>query len=116
MGKFLAIFAATIALLASLPRPPIVEFSPECEDLSLRYIEVEFEIWVAALEQNEKSMAASIKRPILRDAIWSVCTTLEIEALTGAVVAAGERYHVATPLSRMLLALARALSDTPTRA
>jgi 2-dehydropantoate 2-reductase len=41
---------------------------------------------------------------------------LEIEALTGAVVAAGERYQVATPLSRMLLALARAASEAPTRA
>ena len=38
---------------------------------------------------------------------------LEIEALTGAVVAAGERYHVATPLSHMLLTLARAASDAP---
>jgi 2-dehydropantoate 2-reductase len=41
---------------------------------------------------------------------------LEIEALTGAVVTAGERYHVATPLSRMLLALARAASEAPTHA
>jgi 2-dehydropantoate 2-reductase len=41
---------------------------------------------------------------------------LEIEALTGAVVAAGERHHVATPLSRMLLSLARSVSDAPTRA
>jgi 2-dehydropantoate 2-reductase len=38
---------------------------------------------------------------------------LEIEALTGAVVAAGARYHIATPLSRMLLALARAASESP---
>jgi 2-dehydropantoate 2-reductase len=38
---------------------------------------------------------------------------LEIEALTGAVVAAGERYDIKTPLSRMLLALARAASDAP---
>lgn len=36
---------------------------------------------------------------------------LEIEALTGAVVAAGERYRIATPLSRMLLTLGRAASD-----
>jgi 2-dehydropantoate 2-reductase len=36
---------------------------------------------------------------------------LEIEALTGAVVAAGERYHIATPLNRMLLTLARAASE-----
>jgi len=41
---------------------------------------------------------------------------LEIEALTGAVVAAGERHHLATPLSRMLLSLARAASATPPRA
>jgi 2-dehydropantoate 2-reductase len=40
---------------------------------------------------------------------------LEIEALTGAVVAAGERHHIATPLNRMLLTLARAASDAPTR-
>jgi len=33
---------------------------------------------------------------------------LEIDALTGAVVAAGERYRIATPLNRMLLTLARA--------
>jgi 2-dehydropantoate 2-reductase len=33
---------------------------------------------------------------------------LEIDALTGAVVAAGERYQIATPLNRMLLTLARA--------
>ena len=32
---------------------------------------------------------------------------LEIDALTGAVVAAGERYQIATPLNRMLLTLAR---------
>ncbi|MGH6717096.1 MAG: ketopantoate reductase C-terminal domain-containing protein, partial [Bradyrhizobium sp.] len=38
---------------------------------------------------------------------------LEIEALTGAVVAAGERRKVATPLLRMLLTLARAASDAP---
>lgn len=36
---------------------------------------------------------------------------LEIEALTGAVVAAGERHHLPTPLNRMLLTLARAASD-----
>jgi 2-dehydropantoate 2-reductase len=40
---------------------------------------------------------------------------LEIEALTGAVVAAGERHHIATPLSRMLLTLARAASGAPAR-
>ena len=39
---------------------------------------------------------------------------LEIEALTGAVVAAGERHHVPTPLLHMLLALARAASESPT--
>ena len=36
---------------------------------------------------------------------------LEIEALTGAVVSAGERHGIATPLNRALLALARAVSD-----
>ncbi len=35
----------------------------------------------------------------------------EIEALNGAVVAAGERHGVATPLNRMLLALMRAVND-----
>lgn len=35
----------------------------------------------------------------------------EIEALNGAVVAAGERLGVATPLNRMLLALMRAVND-----
>lgn len=38
---------------------------------------------------------------------------LEIEALTGAVVAAGERHKVPTPLLRMLLTLARAASEAP---
>ena len=37
---------------------------------------------------------------------------LEIEALTGAIVAAGERHGIATPLNRALLTLARAVSDT----
>jgi 2-dehydropantoate 2-reductase len=36
---------------------------------------------------------------------------LEIEALTGAIVAAGENYAIATPLNRALLTLARAVSD-----
>ena len=36
---------------------------------------------------------------------------LEVEALTGAVVAAGERLHIATPLNGALLALLRAVSD-----
>jgi 2-dehydropantoate 2-reductase len=36
---------------------------------------------------------------------------LEIEALTGAVVAAGERHGIATPLNRALLTLGRAVSD-----
>lgn len=36
---------------------------------------------------------------------------LEIEALTGAIVAAGETYGIATPLNRALLTLARAVSD-----
>jgi 2-dehydropantoate 2-reductase len=36
---------------------------------------------------------------------------LEFEALTGAIVAAGERLHVATPLNRALQTLLRAVSD-----
>jgi 2-dehydropantoate 2-reductase len=36
---------------------------------------------------------------------------LEIDALTGAVVAAGERHGVPTPLNRMMLTLGRAVSD-----
>jgi 2-dehydropantoate 2-reductase len=40
---------------------------------------------------------------------------LEIEALTGAVVAAGERHGVATPINRVLLVLGRAASDAPAR-
>jgi 2-dehydropantoate 2-reductase len=36
---------------------------------------------------------------------------LEIEALTGAIVAAGERHRIATPLNRALLTLLRAVSD-----
>jgi 2-dehydropantoate 2-reductase len=36
---------------------------------------------------------------------------LEIEALTGAIVDAGTRYRIATPLNRALLTLARAVSD-----
>ncbi|MBV9456386.1 MAG: 2-dehydropantoate 2-reductase [Bradyrhizobium sp.] len=36
---------------------------------------------------------------------------LEIDALTGAVVAAGERHGIATPLNRMLLTLARAARE-----
>ena len=36
---------------------------------------------------------------------------LEVEALTGAIVAAGERLHVATPLNSTLLTLLRAISD-----
>jgi len=38
---------------------------------------------------------------------------LEIEALTGAVVAAGEKHGISTPFNRMLLTLARAASDGP---
>jgi 2-dehydropantoate 2-reductase len=37
--------------------------------------------------------------------------TLEVEALTGAIVAAGERHRIATPLNRALLTLLRAVSD-----
>lgn len=36
---------------------------------------------------------------------------LEIDALTGAIVAAGARYGIATPLNRAVLTLARAVSD-----
>jgi 2-dehydropantoate 2-reductase len=36
---------------------------------------------------------------------------LEHEALTGAIVSAGERHGIATPLNRTLLALLRAISD-----
>ena len=36
---------------------------------------------------------------------------LEIEALTGAIVAAGDKYGIAVPLNRALLTLARAVSD-----
>jgi 2-dehydropantoate 2-reductase len=36
---------------------------------------------------------------------------LEIEALTGAIVAAGDRLGVPTPLNRAFLALLRAVSD-----
>jgi 2-dehydropantoate 2-reductase len=39
---------------------------------------------------------------------------LEVEALTGAIVAAGERHGIATPLNRALLALLRAVSDAAT--
>jgi 2-dehydropantoate 2-reductase len=43
---------------------------------------------------------------------------LEVEALTGAIVAAGEKYGIATPVNRALLALLRAISDaaSPARA
>ena len=36
---------------------------------------------------------------------------LEVDALTGAIVAAGERHGIATPLNRALLTLLRAVSD-----
>jgi 2-dehydropantoate 2-reductase len=36
---------------------------------------------------------------------------LEVEALTGAIVTAGERHGIATPLNRTLLVLLRAVSD-----
>jgi 2-dehydropantoate 2-reductase len=41
---------------------------------------------------------------------------LEIDALTGAVVTAGERHGVPTPLNRMLLTLGRVVSDGPSQA
>jgi len=37
--------------------------------------------------------------------------TMEVEALTGAIVAAGARHGIATPLNRALLALLRAIND-----
>jgi len=37
---------------------------------------------------------------------------LEIEALTGAIVAAAERHHIATPLNRALLTLLRPVSES----
>ena len=40
--------------------------------------------------------------------------TLEVEALTGAIVAAAERHGIATPLNRTLLALLRAVNDAAT--
>ena len=40
---------------------------------------------------------------------------LEHEALTGAIVTAGERHGIATPLNRALLALLRAISDAAAR-
>jgi 2-dehydropantoate 2-reductase len=36
---------------------------------------------------------------------------LEIEALTGAIVAAGARHAIATPLNRAFLTFLRAISD-----
>jgi 2-dehydropantoate 2-reductase len=36
---------------------------------------------------------------------------LEVEALTGAIVAAGRRLEIATPLNGALLTLLRAISD-----
>jgi 2-dehydropantoate 2-reductase len=40
-----------------------------------------------------------------------VALRIEVEALTGAVVAAGERHGVLTPLNAMLLTLLRAIGD-----
>jgi 2-dehydropantoate 2-reductase len=37
----------------------------------------------------------------------------EVEALTGAIVAAGEHHGIATPLNRLLLALLRAINEAP---
>jgi len=39
---------------------------------------------------------------------------LEVDALTGAIVAAGERHGIATPLNRALLVLLRAINDAAT--
>jgi 2-dehydropantoate 2-reductase len=40
--------------------------------------------------------------------------SLEVEALTGAIVAAGERLKIATPINSALLAMLRAISDAAT--
>jgi 2-dehydropantoate 2-reductase len=40
---------------------------------------------------------------------------LEVEAITGAVVATGEKYGIATPLNRALLAVLRAISEAATK-
>jgi 2-dehydropantoate 2-reductase len=37
--------------------------------------------------------------------------SLEVEALTGAIVAAGARLKIATPINSALLAMLRAVSD-----
>jgi 2-dehydropantoate 2-reductase len=39
---------------------------------------------------------------------------LEVEALTGAIVAAGKRRGIPTPLNRALLSLLRAISEAAT--
>jgi 2-dehydropantoate 2-reductase len=36
---------------------------------------------------------------------------VEVEALTGAIVAAGERHGIAAPINRALLTLLRAIND-----
>jgi 2-dehydropantoate 2-reductase len=41
---------------------------------------------------------------------------MEVEALTGAIVAAGERHGIATPINRALLALLRAVNDAAGKA
>lgn len=40
----------------------------------------------------------------------------EVEALTGAIVTAGERYRISTPLNRLLLTLLRAINEAPRKA
>jgi len=42
--------------------------------------------------------------------------TFEVEALTGAIVAAGERHGIPTPLNRVLLTLLRAINEAPREA
>jgi len=42
--------------------------------------------------------------------------TFEVEALSGAVVAAGERHGIPTPLNRVFLALLRAINEAPRQA
>ena len=39
--------------------------------------------------------------------------SFEVEALTGAVVAAGARHGIATPLNGVFLTLLRAINDAP---
>src|SRR6266481_6402788 len=70
---------------------------------------------LAILDEAEKVLATLLTYPA--DAGTSMyfdrlaMRPFEVEALTGAIVAAGERHHMAAPLNRMLLTLLRATSD-----